>query len=72
MTFRVLVKTNHCLPWFLKCYGLDLSNVEIKDYRDVEEGVKTCVLIGDGRRIKKVLRSISSFMSVRDFGWVII
>lgn len=72
MTFRIFVKTEHCLPYFLKCCGLDVENVKFEDYRNVRQGVKTCLLIGDGRRIKKVLRSISSVVSVRDFGWVIV
>lgn len=71
MMIRIEARTQHCLPYFLSLYGLDVKSVKFKDYRDVDFGLKTCVLIGDGRRIKKVLRFISSFMSRSDFDWVI-
>ena len=72
MKIRIVARTHHCLPNFLSNYGLDLKSVKFEDYLDIDNGFKECVVIGDGRCIKKVLRFISSRKSRLDFDWIIL
>ena len=72
MKLRIVARTHYCLPDFLSNYGLDLTSVKFDEFRDNDNGQKNCVIIGDGRYIKKVLRFISSRESRFDFDWAIL
>lgn len=69
MIFSISAKTVRCLPVILHEAGIKLDECEISDYKDIGEGEKSLVLIGDGRKLLPVLNRLVKLNGRSNFDW---